>query len=299
MPLRRASWTPHLPHTTAAATVIVAAAAVILISAAGSAAADKPREWGSTTLAYCPVTGTRLNTSTAKHWVQFTGGQRLYVADASAADAYRAHPRAYWLDPFELPPAGRDGKRGLPDMQGRNVSCAVTPDDTFLVDTMGSARIMHKGGQCVYFCCNACRTTFWREPGKSIVGAGHDASSIARVGPSALGPGGGGGSNVIEPTDEEKGSGYGATFVAVSIIITAFLTVLAVVVVGKLYYGTAPVFGGGRGVGVGGDRNADRRSRGRGQMHRMPETEDDELVDHHHIERGYRDDDSLEDTDTI
>ena len=140
-----------------------------------------------------------------------------------------------------------------------------------------------------------------RQPG--LVQRARKHQLAARVGPSAPGSGGG---SVVGPTDEEKGSGYGATFVAVSIIITAFLTVLAVVVVGKLYYGTVPIFGGGGSAGVGGGggggggggRRGGRRGRGRGQMHHLPEMEDDDLVDHP-IDGGYRDEVDLEDTDTI
>ena len=195
--------------------------------------AEGPRVNGSTNTARCPVTGELLKIDgdpTSYSVVEFKGGQKLYVKDEAAAKAYRQTPRDYWLSPWNLPPEGDDGKRGLPDMQGRNLSCAVTPDDWFIVNTMKTARVMHIGGQCIYFCCQACRTTFWRQPGKSIVGAGSDANSVDKTGSKWTKSSG----------CLSTGEGYGATFVMGSILVTAVLSILSFAVLTKLYRSTVP-----------------------------------------------------------
>ena len=139
-----------------------------------------PRQPGSKTMAQCPVTHATINITSTTPTVTFIkSNQKLYFATEEAADAYRESPRAYWLDPYDLPPAGQDGKRGLPDMHGANVSCAV--DGTmFLINTMESSRVMHVGGQCLYFCCNDCKISYWRDPAKFVQDAAVDASSVRR-----------------------------------------------------------------------------------------------------------------------
>ena len=253
-------------------------------------AAALSRVNGSTTTARCPVTGALLQLDApepAFAVVEFVGGQRLFVKDEQAADKYRETPRAYWLSPFQLPPPGDDGKRGLPDMQGRNVSCAVTPEDWLIVNTMNSARVMHVGGQCVYFCCQACATTFWRQPGKSIIGASPDASSV----------GDGNNNHNREPELDNTGAGYGATFVMISILVTSVLSVVAFAALTKMWKNSVPVsaptLGGRRSNRGGGESTGIRRkNKGFDRLEAQPgEVESDEFGG------TYCDDD--DDTDTI
>lgn len=188
-----------------------------------STSLSKPHIFGSTKTFICPVTGLLYNITHSTPHVTFHGSnQKLYFSTDENVKKYQNHPRMYWLDPFTLPPPGRDGKRGLPDMHGKNVSCAV--DTTyFIVKTMSSSRVMHIGGQCIYFCCQACRVSFWRDPGKYIVNSGKDASSLGR--PQVTG-----GGNLATQV-----SGFGSTFLVVTVIMTSFLTVLAVFAVSKMY----------------------------------------------------------------
>ena len=74
-------------------------------------------QWG-----YCPVTGKNVSVASAFQ-VNFINGQKLYVADAAAAAAYRAAPQAFWLSPHESPLPMPDGMRGLPDFRGKAFQC--------------------------------------------------------------------------------------------------------------------------------------------------------------------------------
>ena len=198
----------------------------ILLPVLGSP--SKPHVFGSTTTFICPVSRLQLNITATTPFVQFQGSnQRLYFSSLENVKKYQNHPREYWLDPFTLPPPGRDGKRGVPDMYGKNVSCAVDTT-TFIVNPMSSSRVMHVGGQCIYFCCQACQVSFWRDPGKYIVNAGADASSTIRPKSSEGG----------YPDLSATVVGFGSTFVVLSMVMTSFITVLAIFAVGKLYRGT-------------------------------------------------------------
>ena len=180
---------------------------------------SSPYIYGSTTTATCPVTLQSINITKTTPYVTFIkSNQKLYFSSNEAATKYQNRPRQYWLSPFELPPPGKDGKRGLPDLHKQNVSCAVDGTD-FLVNTMDSSRVMHLGGQCLYFCCGNCRTSFWREPGKYIKDAGAEASSLI------------GGST-------GNGEGFGGQFVFIAIVMTSLVTVVAVLAVSKLYSNT-------------------------------------------------------------
>ena len=101
-------------------------------------------------------------------------------------------------------------------MYGKNVSCAVDTT-TFIVNPMSSSRVMHVGGQCIYFCCQACQVSFWRDPGKYIVNAGADASSTIRPKSSEGG----------YPDLSATVVGFGSTFVVLSMVIVVELLVRA------------------------------------------------------------------------
>ena len=103
---------------------------------------SKPHVYGPVNKAVCPVTGQNLTISASTPFVTFVkSSQKLYFVSKEAAEAYRQRPRAYWLSPFELPPAGKDGKRGLPDMHNQSIACAVDAS-MFQVQSMSSSRVM-------------------------------------------------------------------------------------------------------------------------------------------------------------
>ena len=115
-----------------------------------------PSTWG-----YCPVTGKNVSVASAFQ-VNFVNGQKLYVADAAAAAAYRAAPQAFWLSPHESPLPMPDGMRGLPDFRGQAFKCPRSGEN-ITVD-MKTPRVVHRHGQSVYFCCFGCVTAFWLDP---------------------------------------------------------------------------------------------------------------------------------------
>ena len=78
---------------------------------------------GPSDKALCPVTGANLTITDATPSLAFQNGQKLYFASQEAADAYRNHPRAFLLSPFELPLPMPDGARGLPDLRGSLLQC--------------------------------------------------------------------------------------------------------------------------------------------------------------------------------
>ena len=125
---------------------------------------------GPNNTARCPVTGTEVvfgGVASLPPSVTFKHGQRLWFSSASAAAAYKASPRDYWLAPHDKPLPSPDGMRGLPDLRGENVTCPRS-GEVVTVD-MKSPRVVHKHGQAVYFCCFGCVATFWQDPTPFIV----------------------------------------------------------------------------------------------------------------------------------
>ena len=82
-------------------------------------------QWG-----YCPVTGKNVSVASAFQ-VNFINGQKLYVADAAAAAAYRAAPQAF-CSPHESQLPMPDGMRGFPDFRGK--AFCVRPGENITVD---------------------------------------------------------------------------------------------------------------------------------------------------------------------
>jgi len=116
--------------------------------------------------ANCPVTNRSLAITSATPHVQFDNGQRLYFFDDAAANKYRVSPRDYWLAPHDLPLNGMDGKRGLPDLRNETLHCPYTNES--MIISMQTPRVIHKGGQNVFFCCFGCVTHFWTDPASAI-----------------------------------------------------------------------------------------------------------------------------------
>ena len=67
--------------------------------------------------ANCPVTGKSIDISSDTPAVDIKNGQKLFFSSKDAASAYVKSPRDYWLAPHDMPLAGMDGKRGLPDLR--------------------------------------------------------------------------------------------------------------------------------------------------------------------------------------
>ena len=105
----------------------------------------------------------------------------------------------------------------------------------------------------MYFCCNACATRFWREPGQSIVGAGPESNSIDYVkykqGDS-------------KPTVAGPGDGYGATFVMASILVTSVLSVVAFAVLTKTWRNSVPLNPPSSGRRTGGVKRGGQKNKG-------------------------------------
>ena len=132
------------------------------------------------------MTGAAIRADDANSaYVKFIGGQRLYFSSERAASMYRHRPRRFWLAPNDLPLKGEDGYRGLPDMHNQTVRCAVS-NTSFVVKQMDSPRMMHKGGQFVFFCCNNCWMSFWKSPGKYILDSGINANAVEKIGLGGL-----------------------------------------------------------------------------------------------------------------
>ena len=90
------------------------------------------------------MTGKNVSVASAFQ-VNFINGQKLYVADAAAAAAYRAAPQAFWLSPHESPLPMLDGMRGLPDFRGKAFQCPRSGEN-ITVD-MKTPRVVHRHGQ--------------------------------------------------------------------------------------------------------------------------------------------------------
>ena len=100
--------------------------------------------------ANCPVTGKAITITDSTPSVEFHNGQRLFFAEDAGAEAYLNSPRDYWLSPHEMPLKGIDGKRGLPDLRNETVHCPSSNET--IVISMKTPRVVHRGGQNVYFC---------------------------------------------------------------------------------------------------------------------------------------------------
>jgi hypothetical protein len=143
-----------------------AISALLVLAACLTAHAQPPP--GPRDRANCPVTGKPIVITADTPAVAFHNGQRLFFADAAAARAYSDSPRDYWLAPHEMPLKGVDGKRGLPDFRNETMRCPSSNET--MVISMRTPRVVHQGGQNVYFCCFGCVMGFWTDPTSMILG---------------------------------------------------------------------------------------------------------------------------------
>ena len=116
--------------------------------------------------AKCPVTDDPINITDSTPAVFFNNGQRLYFSTMTAARMYARAPRDYWLAPHDIPLQGMDGKRGLPDFRNKTLRCPYSDENMTI--SMQTPRVVHKGGQNIYFCCFGCVNSFWTNPASAI-----------------------------------------------------------------------------------------------------------------------------------
>ena len=144
------------------ASIVVLIAACLAVAAHAECSNLGEPPLGPRNQAKCPVTGANITISATTPSVAFKNGQHLYFSSTKAAAAYHASPRDYWLAPHDLPLAGLDGKRGLPDLRNTTAKCPMSGETITI--TMSTPRVIHKHGQNVYFCCFGCVTGFWTNP---------------------------------------------------------------------------------------------------------------------------------------
>eukprot|EP00617_Octactis_speculum_P022892 CAMPEP_0185766638 /NCGR_PEP_ID=MMETSP1174-20130828/38553_1 /TAXON_ID=35687 /ORGANISM="Dictyocha speculum, Strain CCMP1381" /LENGTH=152 /DNA_ID=CAMNT_0028450417 /DNA_START=13 /DNA_END=471 /DNA_ORIENTATION=- len=134
-------------------------ATLLLSQANGSYLADVDT---SGVFATCPVTLANITDLDASPVLEFDNGQKLYFSSEDAVIAYTTNPKAYWLSPFELPLDGMDGKVGVPNFMGETFYCPYSAEE--MIIDMKTPRVVHRGGQNVYFCCFGCIASFWTDP---------------------------------------------------------------------------------------------------------------------------------------
>ncbi len=136
-------------------TKLIALAGAMLLAAVGAGvayAADTPAGKPQTT---CPVTGKAIDPKTSPHvdWE----GQRVYVADKAAGDAFRKAPETYFAK-FE--------KDGIA-LQNIQTTCPVSGEKLEGGDMGDPVSIVYKG-RTVRFCCNMCPPKFAKDPAKYL-----------------------------------------------------------------------------------------------------------------------------------
>jgi len=114
---------------------------------------------GDNTTARCPVTGDNVTRADSKFYLPIRNGQKLHFATESARDAYVKNPHVFFLRPVEEAPCSG----GCPDMRGEQVTCPSS-GSTFTIGMNKGFRMNHRYGQAIYFCCNGCFGSYWRNP---------------------------------------------------------------------------------------------------------------------------------------
>ena len=134
--------------------VALAAAALMLgaVAMAAAAAASAPAPRPQTT---CPVTGKPIDPKTSPHvdWQ----GQRIYFADAAAADAFRRDPEKVFAT------IAAEGVT----LQNIQTVCPVSGDKLEGGDMGKPVSLVYKG-RTVRFCCPMCPPQFEKDPAKYL-----------------------------------------------------------------------------------------------------------------------------------
>jgi len=103
---------------------------------------------GPKDIAYCPVTGEKINITTSGNYRAFGGGQKIYVSSQDAVAELKQNLATYFLGASDFP--RQVGPQGAPDMRGQNVSDAMD-GWTNVEITMKTPRIQFRHGQNLYF----------------------------------------------------------------------------------------------------------------------------------------------------
>ena len=131
----------------------VLAAALLLAATAGLAAGgDGPTVTPQTT---CPVTGKPIDPKTSPHvdWQ----GQRVYFADAAAADAFRKDPEKVFATV---------AAQGV-TLQNIQKVCPVSGEKLEGGDMGEPVSLVYKG-RTIRFCCDMCPPKFEKDPAKYL-----------------------------------------------------------------------------------------------------------------------------------
>ena len=134
----------------------------MILSLASGKSYLKDRVKDDSIYATCPVTLVNITDISTAVSLEFDNGQKLYFGSKDAVTAYVSNPKAYWLSPFEMPLEGMDGKVGVPNFMGETFYCPYSNEEMEI--DMKTPRVVHRGGQNVYFCCFGCIATFWADP---------------------------------------------------------------------------------------------------------------------------------------
>ncbi len=132
--------------------VALLAGAVFLVGSTVVLAADKPALKPQTT---CPVTGKAIDPKTSPHvdWQ----GQRIYFADAAAADAFRKDPEKVFAT------IAAEGVT----LQNIQTVCPVSGERLEGGDMGDPVSVAYKG-RTVMFCCPMCPPKFEKDPAKYL-----------------------------------------------------------------------------------------------------------------------------------
>lgn len=117
---------------------------------------------GDNTTARCPVTGENVTRVGSEFYLPIRNGQQLHFASASARSAYVNNPHVFFLRPVEAT-TGVPCSGGCPDMRGEEVTCPSS-GSTFTIGMNKGFRMEHRYGQAIYFCCNGCFGSYWKNP---------------------------------------------------------------------------------------------------------------------------------------
>ncbi len=130
----------------------LAVAVLVVVLAAAAFAAEKPVGKPQTT---CPVTGKAIDPKTSPHvdWE----GQRIYFADAAAADVFRKDPEKYFAE---------IASEGIA-LENIQTTCPVSGESLEGGDMGEPVTILYRG-RTVKFCCGMCPPKFKKDPAKYL-----------------------------------------------------------------------------------------------------------------------------------
>ncbi len=132
--------------------VLSVAVLLAALTAVPGNAADTP---GGKPQTACPVTGKAVDPKTSPHvdWE----GQRVYVADKAAGDAFRKDPETYFAK------IEKDGVA----LQNIQTTCPVSGEKLEGGDMGEPVSVAYKG-RTVRFCCSMCPPKFAKDPAKYL-----------------------------------------------------------------------------------------------------------------------------------